>query len=340
VLKKLICKFPSEFDRGTFEQRYGYHMNYEPFTRKPELWAKARRHLEAMTMTDLPTAYKKAMWHVHPVSFIEHMRKCSWISQSTLKRIYSSTPDELINTYRVALNQVTRKYGLNTAKRLPHFIGQGAVESDCLRSMVETAQELITQPDGSVKGGKIIADSKQSEAELGHWWGAWVGEYAAWYGSTKYNSKGGKVANSYNWMDGSGNLGDPDAQKFRGRGFKQLTHRANYTEYWLYRGWLDKNSFDANWWTDPEYLAKNARGMKKKPAEIQEPERLSSNPWNCMDTGGWFMVFTKIDTVKQMDKGDTDFTKLVRAVTKVINGGRTGFDERLKFTTIAKEILA
>ena len=65
----------------------------------------------------------------------------------------------------------------------------------------------------------------------------------AWFGSTKYNSKGGLIASTYNWR--AGNLDDPDAQKYRGRGFKQLTGRTNYVNYWVYRGWLDKSTFDS-----------------------------------------------------------------------------------------------
>lgn len=68
---------------------------------------------------------------------------------------------------------------------------------------------------------KTNIKSKIEETMLGHWYGALASQDDAWFRSTKYSSKGELIASSYNWR--GGNLADPDAQKFRGRGFKQLT---------------------------------------------------------------------------------------------------------------------
>lgn len=56
------------------------------------------------------------------------------------------------------------------------------------------------------------------------------------YSGIKYNSKGGRIAGSYRWING--NSGDLDAHKFRGRGFKMLTGLDACSIYWVYRGWL------------------------------------------------------------------------------------------------------
>lgn len=54
------------------------------------------------------------------------------------------------------------------------------------------------------------------------------------YSGIKYNSKGGRIAGSYRWING--NSGDLDAHKFRGRGFKMLTGLDACSSYWVYRG--------------------------------------------------------------------------------------------------------
>jgi len=356
-LRRVICRFPSEWDQKDVESRYGW-LETEDF--KPtdddatgaQKWARFVKHAKAVTFLDLPEAFLKADWRFHPREFVGHMRKCGWLSRDEMRQIYERPSDEppvfpAIEKYQLAFNRMTQKYLLNTQKRLPHILGQGATESNFLRTMQETAMTGAAI-NGEVHGNSgIDRQSAVDESRFGHWWGSNPNERVDWYGSKKYNSKGGLISSSYNWR--MGNLGDPDAQKFRGRGFKQLTGRDNYVQYWVYRGWLAISSFDKHWWSDPQYTAKNARGMRKIPGIVDNPEIVGTQPYNCMDAGGWYMVFQRSDVIREIDS-DLDHlaigvhdksqeTRTSKAVTRAINGGEIGWDKRLENTRAAKKIL-
>jgi predicted chitinase len=93
------------------------------------------------------------------------------------------------------------------------------------------------------------------------------------------------------------------------------------------------------WWGDPQYDAKNESKMKKRPATVSDPERISINTFNCMDTGGWFMTFEKARVIKAMDNSNQGVDDLIETVTRAINGGINGFDARKICTKKAMEIL-
>ncbi|MEH2773370.1 M23 family peptidase, partial [Klebsiella pneumoniae] len=136
--------------------------------------------------------------------------------------------------------------------------------------------------------------------------------------------------------------GDVDAQKFRGRGFKMLTGLNTYSSYWVYRGWLSKNDFDKYWWDDPEYKKKNSAGMKKKPPKIGNPQKVTENAYNCIDTGGFFIVCFKSKVLKIMDEdkiGKSDDDSIILKVTKNINGADKGIAERKIATKKSKEMI-
>jgi hypothetical protein len=360
-LRRAICKFPSEWDQKDVEKRYGW-LETEDF--KPtdddatgaQKWGRFVKHANAVTFPDLPEAFLKSDWRFHPREFVGHMRKCGWLSRNEIRQIYEDHPDsngnspmlEAIKKYQISLNSMTRKYLLDTSKRLPHILGQGATESDFLRSMQEdamTGHAVNGEVHGRRGGGDL--QSKRNEVDFGHWWGFAPHERVDWYGSKKYSSNGNFIASSYNWR--MGNLGDPDAQKFRGRGFKQLTGRLNYVQYWVYRGWIASRSFDDQWWSDPQYIAKNPAGMNKIPGVVDNPEVIGTLPYNCMDAGGWYMTFQRSAVIRSMD-GDMDYlattandqaqeTTISKAVTRAINGGEMDWDRRLVNTRAAKKIL-
>lgn len=328
-----------------------------PPTDSTEAWERFKKHVLALKWWDALTGTcalgDSTVWHFHPLAFIEHYRKCHWLDESELRRIYPDAKQITGNNfpkirewYRPYINKMFYKYGVTTPIRMSHFFGQGAVESGFLQSMQEKSME------GQVEGNKVLGKSinkksAMSEATLGHWYGLVQDEADPWWRLEKYNSKNIKITGSYSWING--NCGDTDAQKFRGRGFKQLTARANYAHYWVYRGWLDSKDFDEGWHTDPQYKAKNVAGMKKRPAPIDDPERVGTDPYNCFDSGGWYMTFERPHVMSAIDSDVPNFAETVSAkdaerkislkVTKAINGGDKGKDDRLLYTRDAKEVL-
>lgn len=344
-LRRLVCEFRTEWESANFDSTFGFLMkdgSWGDGTRRAamtsEQYAQFKAHANALQWwaeANLPLP--ATLWHFHPIEFIDWMSSCRWIDKSTLSRIYPKTPEAIRERYRVALNKVMQKYVFIDAIRQAHFLGQGAVESSNLQDMQEA----------SMLNDRLNPASVESEVALGHWYGKESAEFDDYYGSEKFNSKGKRIAGSYSWVNG--NVGDADAQEFRGRGFKQLTGRANYAAYWIYRGWLKSTDFDDAWWLDPEYKRHNAANMKKKPAVIAEPDRIVRDPYSCIDSGGFFVaiknegVKVEIDAsrgvvpVTNQEKEDEE--KISAAVTRVINGGYTEKDRRYLLTIDALKVL-
>ena len=89
--------------------------------------------------------------------------------------------------------------------------------------------------------------------------------------------------------------------------------------------------------------------MKKIPPRIDDPHRVTATPYNCMDTGGWYLGSERPRTLMQIDQDSfsiatdpahQEIEKILSwAVTRAINGGGIDKDKRLLETRAAKIIL-
>lgn len=82
--------------------------------------------------------------------------------------------------------------------------------------------------------------------------------------------------------------------------------------------------------------------MKKSPPNIELPHKVTENPYNCIDTGGFFIACFKGKVLKTMDSGlsgNTDDDEKIEAVTKGINGADKGIRERKISTKKAKGLI-
>lgn len=115
--------------------------------------------------------------------------------------------------------------------------------------------------------------------------------------------------------------------QFRGRGFKQLTGLANYTDYWTYRGWLPRTDYDNRWWKNPIQL---------RVPIIDTPQNISTVPYNCIDSGGQFVA--KNAVLRRADAGVTRESS--RSVSMVINRwDAPSFERRFQSTQNALSIV-
>lgn len=109
--------------------------------------------------------------------------------------------------------------------------------------------------------------------------------------------------NAYNGRTDLGNVEPGDGPRFKGRGLIQLTGRNNYREYSQFTG-IDY---------------------------VSAPERIASDPMACVDVACWFWKSHGIGALAEADDA--------RAVTKRINGGYNGLDDRLEHLARAKALL-
>lgn len=323
-LSYMICHFPFEWNGRTAASR----LNWVTSKDKDE----QIKHIEALSIDTggLSLDSKGEVWHFDPRRFITHFRKCLWIDKAIVNEIMSyEVPSSGLaevklacEKYYAAINKIMLKYLMNTSIRQAHFLGQGAIETDRLRGMQEYS-------------GK--KESKKPESELGHWYGAIPSEKDPYYSKTR----------NYSWK--IGNCGDEDAQKFRGRGMKMLTGRANYADYWVYRGWLSRKSFTNYWWDDQLYKDKNTKEINKKAAIINDPHKITGDAYCCIDTGALFIVKNStILTIMDEDtwhepankQNQTAEKNIIKGVTNVINGGETALDDRVTLTRKAKDLLS
>lgn len=348
---KLICHFPFEWEKSTIDIRFSWlktgNEEHEPMTEAD--YAKFKSHAEALCF-DSGALSTDRLWHFEPKSFIRHFRTCSWLDSEVIEKVMTANASKknknalegiknITLEYYADINTIMRKYNLSDANRIYHFLGQGAVESGYLLSMQETSQQQIIV-DGVQQGGVIVEASTFNETtKLGHWYGALKAEKDNYFSGKKYNSRGGYITGSYSWING--NCGDVDAQKFRGRGFKMLTGLNTYSSYWVYRGWLSKMTL-MNIGGMTRSTRKNSAGMKKKPPKIGNPQKVTENAYNCIDTGGFFIVCFKSKVLKIMDEdkiGKSDDDNIILKVTKNINGADKGIAERKIATKKAKEMI-
>ncbi|ALU91146.1 M23 peptidase domain protein [Herbaspirillum rubrisubalbicans M1] len=315
TMRGMVCKFPTEWQRSGIAERWNWLTQEGPdreTSATPSLndstylsqadFPEFQRHVEALAFWELAALddIGAVHWHFHPRKFIEHFRKCGWLSIEEMKRIYADkestykdvgqSGDTVKEKFRLSLNLVFRKYLLNKPLRMAHFFGQAAQESYFFMLTREAAigvAKAIKENHISVQGeedGYLQITAINRDQLL----------YFAESGNNGY----------YEGRVDLGNTDPGDGMKFRGRGMKQLTGRYNYSEYWVFRGWLDRSSYDAGWFNN-----------KGRGPVINNPQIVADVPYNAVDTAGFYCSKTVI--IKAADGGAT--TQASAAVSRLVN---------------------
>lgn len=317
ILKRLICKFPTEWHRGSVPSRWQWLTREGPNGPPRPNSMAAGTHLTAATFSEFQR-YAEALafweaanigipashWHFEPREFIALFRKCGWLSNTEMRRIYADrdaiyadvaqSADEVKERYRLSLNRVSRKYLLNTPTRIAHFFGQAARESYYFMLMRESAVGVTT----AIRDNHISVQREEAG-------------YLQITNENRAQLRYFSVPGQLGYYEGRTTLGNTDAGdgiKFRGRGLKQLTGRYNYSEYWVFRGWLNRSSYDAEWF----------RNGRPGPV-IHNPQIAADVPYNAVDTAGFYCAKTNIH--QAADRGAT--AQASTAVSRLVNPGET-----------------
>ena len=127
--------------------------------------------------------------------------------------------------------------------------------------------------------------------------------------ANQYAMRPQKIANRvYSGRMGNGNEASGDGYRFRGRGFLQITGRNNYTAL---TKWAKANGIDADYVNNPDLL-------------LRESDALIAALW----------FWTANDLNNYADKDD------ILTITKRINGGLTGINDRKTQVSKFKKILS
>lgn len=187
-----------------------------------------------------------------------------------LDKLKGHIPDSVI----AQLPDTIAKFELNTPLRLAHFLAQAGHESGGFRAV----NENLNYGAKGLRGifGKYFKDDATAKA---------------------HERKPEKIANVvYANRMGNGNTASGEGWKFRGRGYIQLTGKANYTAF--------AKSIGEDTVANPDLVA------TKYP----------------LASAAWFFSKNGLNAIA--DKGADSAT--VTAVTKRVNGGTIGLADRIK----------
>ncbi|WP_071763565.1 hypothetical protein [Burkholderia ubonensis] len=260
--RKLICRFPSEWDAANnsrctrLKEKDGLAPGQDgPYLDNEDEYNKHIAFMESMQWWSDANLGDSNVWHFHPLGFIQHFRKCSWMSlrelaqvvQGTNKRTIATVSNLFITELRhsrhhdrimrpaqlfVPLMQCMRKYGITTALRRAHWFGQTLQETGVFQYMRELGENdyFTNYYEGRCRSQiqRVIKGRLQTLSPLG-------------------------------------NCNPGDGIRYSGKGMIQLTGGDNYRGYQSYRGGL-------NCTVDPG------------------PESVITDPYNACDAGGYFWV--------------------------------------------------
>jgi hypothetical protein len=155
-LRGFVCEAPSEWDSTHNKRRYQklqesgefYHGNEAGYAK----FIKLLTSLQFWDHTGLPAGEK--LWFFHPLEFIRHFRKCGWLSEAEVKRLFPPTAlrpathsrwvsepvtpgHRTLTRFLPDLNKALRKFNVTTPLRLAAFYGNAMQETTWFNTMIE-----------------------------------------------------------------------------------------------------------------------------------------------------------------------------------------------------------
>ncbi|KVH40971.1 peptidoglycan DD-metalloendopeptidase family protein [Burkholderia cepacia] len=313
-LSYCVVKMPSEWAREDFDKRWSWLQGVEgenpvanivfPMCLGDPAYERFKLHHQALAFWEEAVenglTLEKEHYHFHPTKFVDAFKKCGWLCKTELARALPNARSADVDRFLIPINFCMRKYLGESPIRRSHFIGQMAHETGSLSGTM------------AEKGNSSA--SRQYETDADYFRGP--DSYVKFLAGQGYEKVSNDLGNEYS-PGGTG-----DGIKFRGRGSLQITGRANYASYWVYRGWLRTTSFDASWWRVNGWWS-IPRLSTIYPAIINNPQRISArqsgNEYNPVDVGGMFWMVKKISPVCDPESPNAIAAATSDAVSMKIN---------------------
>ena len=175
-MAKAICKFPIEWTKNGIDERWGWLMSKheaQPTVLTKDDFATLKAHIEAVAFWEEAKANDSTLpawndcWHLPPKAFIEHFRKCGWLSEGEMQQLLPTNTirkaglgyrwealtalapmKTFIQSSRRYLNNALRKYLIDTPFRIAAFFAQATVESSWFTSLQENGGTTPTLHKG------------------------------------------------------------------------------------------------------------------------------------------------------------------------------------------------
>ncbi len=328
-MSKAICRFPSEWTKLGIEERWGWLKRPHsalPAPLSSDEFDTLKQHIEALAFWEEATANHASLpawddcWHLPPRAFVEHFRKCGWLSESELSHLMprrawftqtglTRVPTAAMLTateararvapHQVQLNKALRKYSISsTPARLALFFAQTIIETDRWKTFREYGR-------GAVNPAIPMAQY-----------------YTAFYG----------------------------------RGIMQLTWAGNYEAYGKFRrvsnntesyiGEPRVTPTSCHYWADPTVRDGQGQiigitGVPRLWAPRYNPDILASDPAHASESGAFYWIWKHHSGARDINRiADRGFkAEVIDMINKLVNGGGFGYFERFAYSHYTRNIL-
>ena len=262
------------------------------------VWLYEKKRIEHLAWWEGVEVGSEVIWHFNPVAFLGCMINSTSkinITVEMLKKVFdglrnTSEKDELLTEMAHQINENSERYKLDTTLRLSHFFAQVRQE---IGSRCTIEEDFTYAPEG-LKATFSYFARYPSEAVI-----------YGYTGSAKYVSPQSQMAianRAYGGRLGNGDVASGEGWKYRGRGLKHLTARANYEAFTTYH---------KEFWNETVDF-------------VDAPDLLHENYKYAVRSGVYFWL--KNALFLRADEGDA--RENVDAVTRVINRGTDSYTKR------------
>ena len=299
-LYRIVAKHDSEWYYGKDDPLWQAYLN--TLNDIPHWKKYTEEYVEKMAWMKKVPGMESKVWHMHPVVFLEALS----VGVITLKMVLAANLSNNEKQCKIVvsyLNKYANAYGMEDEKEIAHFLSQIGHESgfEIIEENLNYSAKGMRRILGCIKGPKQY-NKDIDDCNLGRL------RNKLWTEPDNYSNNPESLANYvYANRMGNGDESSGDGYKYRGRGMIQLTGKDGY-----------------------QYFTNKHNEMSPDNEQdfVGNPDLVISEIEYGVESAFSFWLS------KGLNK--TAKTSNVKAVTEKVNGGQTGYADRLqRFNAVA-----